>query len=146
MLKINNEAKSDFFGYLSLKNNSRINDDLIHPIVQNFFHARNIEKYKSIAENAEISDLDFKQVEFSYFYEFVLNDIYKSKDTIQIITKYCVTFDRSNCTKICNKTNTPYDEIIFSETPIFYFIYIDVQEIFNFLKNCKTLTRNEFNA
>lgn len=147
MISENRKAQSDFVTYLSVKNNSRINNELIFPRVESFFQEKNISQYKSIAENSEISDVDFKKVDFSYFYDVVFYDIAKNKEgKIEIPIKYCITLDKINCPQeiitdwyMYNEVPvkpiyTFYDEIFLYNQPVFYFIYVDIEEIFKFLR------------
>jgi hypothetical protein len=137
MINNNRKAQSQFVTYLSVKNNSIINEEILE-IIKPFFTQHKIINFESIAENSEISDMDFKSVEFSYFYEIVFYDIGKSKnDAINIATKYCITIDKDNCSKFCEKTNIHYDEISLYNQPVFYFIYIDVKDILKFLRKNK---------
>ncbi len=128
------KVQSHFVTYISVKDNSKINDKLTLKVAE-FFQAKNITQYKSIAENSEISDVDFKKVEFSYFYDVIFYDIVKNKEgKIEIPVKYCITLDKQNCSKTCEKTGMLYDEILLYNQPVFYFIYIDIKEIFDFLR------------
>jgi len=128
------KVQSHFVTYISVKDNSKINDKLTLKVAE-FFQAKNITQYKSIAENSEISDVDFKKVEFSYFYDVIFYDIVKNKEgKIEIPVKYCITLDEKNCSKTCEKTGMLYDEILLYNQPVFYFIYIDIKEIFDFLR------------
>jgi len=134
MINQKEKAISQFFTYLSVKENSNINRSLINPFVDKFFKAKDIEKYLSIQENAEISDLDFKEVDFSYFYDYVFNDINKHNDRVEICVKYCITVDKKNCSKKCDITGILYDEILLYHHPVFYFIYVDIEEILTFIR------------
>jgi len=134
MINQKEKAISQFFTYLSVKVNSNINRNLINPFVDKFFKEKGVKNYLSIQENAEISDLDFKKVEFSYFYDYVFNDINKHNDIVEIIVKYCITVDKKNCSKKCDITGILYDEILLYNQPIFYFIYVDIEEILTFIR------------
>jgi hypothetical protein len=137
MINHNRKAQSQFVTYLSVKDNSSINENILSTI-KPFFEEHKIINSKSIAENTEISDIDFKKVEFSYFYDVVFYDVGKNKNNvINIPTKYCITIDQDNCSKFCEKTNILYDEISLYNQPVFYFIYIDVKDILKFLRNNK---------
>ena len=134
MILNNNKVTSSFITYLSIKDNTLINKKLIEPLVKKFLNCKNIDYYEEIKENHEISDLDFKKVDFSYFYDYILNDISIKDFGIGYTTKFCITIDKTNCPKTCKKTGIFYDEILLYKTPIFYFIYIDIEEIFVFLR------------
>jgi hypothetical protein len=128
------KVQSHFVTYISVKDNSKINDKLNLKVTE-FFQAKNIAQYKSIAENSEISDVDFKKVEFSYFYDVIFYDIVKNKQgKIEIPVKYCITLDETNCSKTCETTKIRYDEIVLYDQPVFYFIYIDIKEVFMYLR------------
>ena len=140
------KAQSHFVTYISVKDNSPINNELIFPKVEKFFAEKGITDYKPISENFEISDVDFKKVEFSYFYDVIFYDIAKNKEgKIEIPVKYCITIDKQNCSKVheenwmfgevlVDRTEILYDEILLYNQPIFYFIYVDIEEIFSFLR------------
>ena len=134
MVSENTRAISNFITYLSVKQNQPINNNLIKPLAKRFFESKEVDNYLPIQENAEISDLDFKKVDFSYFYDYVFNDIHKNNEIIEIPVKYCITIDKQNCLKKCEETGILYDEILLYKQPIFYFIYIDVKDIFNALR------------
>ncbi len=135
MISENRKAQSQFVTYLSVKDSSKINQELIEPKIKKFFAAKNITGQKSIDADKGISDLDFKTVDFSYFYDVIFYDIAKNKEgKIEIPVKYCITIDKQNCSKTCEKTGMLYDEILLYNQPVFYFIYVDIVEIFSFLR------------
>ncbi|GAW87508.1 conserved hypothetical protein [Bathymodiolus platifrons methanotrophic gill symbiont] len=134
MVSENTEAISNFITYLSVKQNKPINNILINPLVKRFFESKGVDNYSPIEENYEISDLDFKKVEISYFYDYIFNDINKNNEKIETPVKYCITIDKQNCLKKCEKTGILYDDFWLYKQPIFYFIYIDVKDIFSALR------------
>lgn len=138
MIEIKSQIKSHFVGYLGVKNYSQIEQNLILPTVRKFFDVRGIQVFKSIDEQAAISDLDFNRKKFddffAHFYDFIVADIHKNGDNVEAIIKYCITLDVTNCSKICEKSQIRYDEILIFNQPIFYFIYIDVRDIFTCLR------------
>ncbi len=138
MISENTEAKSDFVAFLSLKENKKVNEQLIKPLVNKFFHSQDINDFKSLADNADISDEDFKSKNFkdffTYFYKYIVNDIHKNNDEIEIPVTYCITFDKQNCEKKCEKTGVFYDVLFLYNEPVFYFIYIDIKEVFTCLR------------
>lgn len=138
MIETNSKTKSQFVGYFGVKNVETIERDLILPTVQKFFAARNIQTFKPIDESAAISDLDFDRKNFAdffaHFYEFIVDGIHKNGDNVEIPVTYCITLDETNCAKTCEQTQTRYDEILLFDTPVFYFIYIDVKDVFLFKK------------
>lgn len=139
MIKKNDELISNFVALMSFKSSDEINNKFIIPKVDLFFKSIGISDYKCIYDNSRhISYLDFKSVDFFYFYDNILNDIRKSGDTVINTIKYCITFDRECCKKVCDITGTFYDVIALHKKPIMYFIYIDINEIFNFIKNNPT--------
>jgi len=138
MINENKSIKSNFVAYLSIKNKKKVDEELIKPLVNKFFNHRDISNYQEITENNSISDEDFNYKNFdgffSYFYEHITNDISVNGNETEIIVKYCITFDKQNCQKQCNSTEIFYDEILLYNQPCFYFIYIDINDIFNFLR------------
>lgn len=141
MINKNQEAASPFVLYFGVKENEQINRELISPLIRDFFSARKIEKYEPIQKNSDISDLDFKEQEICYFYDVILNEIAKNnKKEVVFPVKYSITLDRKNCSKECEKTKVFYDEILLSKKPIFYFIHLDIEKIFSFLRKQRTIS------
>jgi hypothetical protein len=148
MISEKQNLQSQFVTYLSVDCKSKINQELIEPRVKNFFDAKNISAYKPIDSDKAISDLDFKTVDFSYFYDVIFYDIAKNKEgKIEIPVKYCITLDKKNCPQeiitdwymVLNEVPvepiyTLYDEIFLYNQPVFYFIYVDIKDIFYFLR------------
>ncbi len=157
MISEKQNLQSQFVTYLSVDCKSKINQELIEPKVKKFFDAKNISGQKPIDADKAISDLDFKTVDFSYFYDVIFYDIAKNKDgKIEIPVKYCITLDQTNCEKsfclkhkaeckqteennkpgwyVCEANTIWYDEIILYNQSVFYFIYFDIEEIFEFLR------------
>jgi len=134
--KIN--AKSSFTAYLSVKDNEGVNEGLIIPLVSEFFNKRGIINFSSLSEGVDISDEDFKSKNFEdffkYFYDYIVIDINKVNNKIEIPVKYCITLDKENCLEKCEKTGVRYDEIILYNQPVFYFIYINIEDVFSFLR------------
>lgn len=138
MIETNSKSKSQFVGYFGVKNVEKIERNLILPTVKKFFDARKITKFKSIDESAAFADLDFDRKNFddffAHFYEFIVDGIHKNGDNVEIPVTYCITLDETNCSKICEQTQIHYDEILLFDTPVFYFIYIDVKDVFSYLR------------
>ena len=134
MIELNTKSKSLFVGYLGVTNYEKIQQKLILPTIEKFFVERKITEFKSIEESAAFTDLDFKRENFdnffSHFYESIVDQIYKKGDSVEIPVTYCITLDEHNCSKKCLKTQIRYDEILLFDNPIFYFIFIDVKDIF----------------
>jgi len=139
MIETNSKSKSQFVGYFGVKNYEKIERDLILPTVEKFFNARQITNFKAIQNEAAFADLDFDRKNFDnffeHFYEFVADGIHKNGDNIQIPVTYCITLDETNCSKICDQTQIRYDEILLFDTPVFYFIFIDVKKVFACLRD-----------
>lgn len=139
MLEEKCELESNVIAYLGIKDYEKVNHGLIAPKVKEFFSTiGNISSYKPIDNQAPISDLDITKANgqfFPHFYEHIVDKIHKNKEEkIQIEITYCITFDETNCSKICETTGIKYDEISLYNHPVFYFIYIDIREIFSFLR------------
>lgn len=139
MIETNSKSKSQFVGYFGVKNVEKIEHDLILPTVEKFFSARKITDFKPIDESAAFADLDFDRKNFddffAHFYEFIVDGIHKNGDNVEIPVTYCITLDEQNCSKTCEKTQIRYDEILLFDTPVFYFIYVDVKDVFKHLRN-----------
>lgn len=135
MISENKEAQSYYVAYLQFKDSERIRLGLIEPLVKRFFSVRDIKDYKEIYGNSEISDLDFRSKDISYFYDFVFNEIKKNKEgKVEFPTRYIITLDKNNCEKRCEETGIFYDEITLNQKHVCYFIYISIEEIFSFLR------------
>ncbi len=138
MIEFSSKSKSQFVGYFGVKNVEKIKRELILPTVENFFVARNIQSFKPIDESAAFADLDFDRKNFddffAHFYEFIVDGIHKNGDKVEIPVTYCITLDETNCSKTCEQTQIRYDEILLFDTPVFYFIYVDVKDNFSCLR------------
>lgn len=139
MIRNNIEATSCYAACLQLKDGENVKEQFIKPIVKRFFRAMNIDvnDCKEIASNSEISDKDFNRQGVDYFYENIFDDIKKTKEgKIEFSVKYCITLDKTNCTKPCqcDEKEILYDVILLNTQPVFYFIYISIEDIFAFLR------------
>jgi hypothetical protein len=138
MIETKLKSKSNFVGYLGIKNYSRFEEDFILPTVRRFFAAQEIKSYKAINEQEGFADLDFNRSNFddffAHFYGFIVNEIKRNGDNVEIVVTYCITLDEENCSKTCDKTHIRYDEIFLYEQPVFYFIYVDIKDIFSCLR------------
>lgn len=138
MIEIKSESKSNFVGFLGVKNYLKVEKYLILPMIQDFFKDREITNFKAINEYAAFADLDFNRINFldffAHFYDFIVDDIHKDSEKVEATVTYCVTLDETNCNKICERTQVRYDEILLYQQPVFYFIYVDIKDIFNFLR------------
>lgn len=143
MIEKKEKSKSNFVGYLGVKNYEVVNEGLILPKIKTFFDIRNIKNYKCIDKQASISDLDFKSSNFPdffpHFYDFIVDEIHKTNDKVETVVTYCITLDETNCSKICDETEIRYDEFLLYKEPVFYFIYIDIKDIFSFLRRNSVL-------
>jgi hypothetical protein len=139
MLETKLTAKSNFVAYLGIKNCEKIDEKLIQPAVKRFFAAQEITNFKPIEESASFADLDFDRKNFGdffgHFYDFIVDGIHKTNGKVEIPITYCITLDETNCSKTCETTKIRYDEILLYDQPVFYFIYIDINEIFACLRN-----------
>lgn len=139
MIQEQSDAKSRYVPYLSFgqKIHQRVNEQFIQPKVESFFAARDINAYEPLEIEKYISDKDYRTVEFSYFYTYILVNIKKelSSGKISFPVRYEITLDEQVTHKECTKTQIKYDEILLNKTPIFYFIYIDIKEVLSFVRN-----------
>ncbi len=137
MMNKNDELLSKYNPYLSFKSETatNVNEHLITPKVRSFFKAMKIDEYHLLESNFYISDLDFKKIEFSFFYEHILQDIHRAKNgSVVCPVKYCITIDPFLCTKTCATTKIKYDEICLGTTPVLYYIFIDITDIMKFAR------------
>lgn len=119
----------------SIDSASHINKYFIKPKIDIFFKENNIRSFQELDYKKYISDLDFKRVDFSIFYENILNDIQRnSKGEVVVPVKYCITIDPFLCQQHCLKTKIKYDIIFLGRNPVLYYIFIDIAEIMEFLR------------
>lgn len=132
------DLQSNFVASLGMKNNKKVDEELIAPLIKDFFNQRGVSYFKELDVDSCISDKDFKHENFNdffkFFYEKIVYDIYKEDMDVEVVTKYCVTFDKQNCLEKCEDTGVFYDEIMLNDKPVFYFIYVDIEDVFNFLR------------
>jgi hypothetical protein len=103
LIETNSKSKSQFVGYLGVKNVEKIERDLILPLVQKFFAARNIQSFKPIDESAAILDFDRKNFDdfFAHFYEFRVKKRWLRPDLVFQDLNYTVIFDWKYMDKSC---------------------------------------------
>jgi len=137
MIEEKENINSNLIAHLSLKESKKIYDGLIYPKIKEFFLNRNITKYEQLNTKYDIADIEFKKTDINdFFYGQILKEIQKNTKTqeFEIIVKYSITLDEKNCTKTCETTGIKYDEILMYKQPIFYFIYLDIKDVFKFLR------------
>ena len=93
-------------------------------------------KYVKSNYNQEYKDYKFK---IDYFYDTIIGHLEKDKNGVlnhQI--NYAITFDKKLAPFKINIDNKEcsYGEIRLGGKAIFYYIYFDLQEIIDFLKEC----------
>lgn len=121
----------------SLKQN--IYEHIINPKIKYFFEKRSITFFEEIPYEKYISDLDFKIFDFSFFYEQIFNDIKKTDEgDIIFTTKYCISFDKTACLQFCDASEIYFDSINAYHRPILFFIYINIQEFYDFIRKTKS--------
>jgi len=105
-------------------------------LIKIFFDTKRIVNYQPLDKNKVISDKDFcntKFIDITYFYDYIVGDISKDENgKIQHIIRYAITFDKAMTPK--DENGISYGEIKLGNNPIFYFIYVDLQDMLNFLK------------
>jgi len=138
MIEKKDALESDFVGFLGIKNYKKVNEILIQPKIDNFFHTRKITNPKEINVKGVFSDKDFLNTREPflnpYFYDFIVDKIHKTNGKVEIPMTYCITLDETNCPILCPETKIFYDEILLYDQPVFYFIYIDIKEVFACLR------------
>lgn len=113
----------------------QIYSDFIHPKIKKFFDAREITSYLELDYNYYISDIDFKNCDFSFFYQEVFKDITKNNSNeLNFAIKYCITFDKKLCQKYCDKSQFFFESINAFKKPILFFIYFEIQEVYDFIR------------
>lgn len=152
MLKYsNNHAISKYVPYVSFQPDTRdfLNEQFIKKQkIEPFFKVRNIVDYKAIERDCLFSEIDYKIKGTKFpvgnqekgFFDILYTEYFKYiKKTeefgkIECPTMYAITFDKDLTPQQCPQTNIHYGEIKLYKKPVFYYIYIDLQEMIDFLK------------
>lgn len=129
---------SGYVPYLSFGNDTHqsVNEGFIKPRVEDFFAARRVDNYQPLESKYYISDKDYRTLKFEYFYSHILAEIKKERSSrkVSFPVKYEITLDEQVTSKICDKTQIKYDEMLLNKTPVLYFIYIDLKELLSFVR------------
>lgn len=118
-----------------------VDQEYLEPKIELFFHNKNIKEYENL--NYDFSDIEFKNTEvlpFDVFYTYFFNDIHRkdkanSSSKIIYTIKYLLTFDKENCPILCENTKIFYDVVYLNEESCFYFIHINLVDVFCFLRS-----------
>lgn len=124
--------------------NRHIYEIIINPKVDDFLKIRgsNLKEVIRIDGRKSITDLNFKKIKLSYFYNRLLENVKKkSEKGFTWTIFYTITFDKKLATKECSETGLMYNEMYLGKFPIMYFIYFDLQEI---LDKVRELLNNNF--
>jgi len=133
MLNYQSMKSSSFLGLRGSKSNE-INQQLIYPLIERFFQAHGVDFYFYLKDELSISDVDFKKIDFNYYYDVVMARIGKKNGGVSFQTAYIVTIDEKNCSLNCEYTGIKYDVIKMNDKPILYFIHVPVELILDFLR------------
>jgi hypothetical protein len=138
MINSNNKIHSNYL--LNIDANpcltEEINNNYILPIVSRFFKAKAIKNY-SLLENIDLfNDLDYNSYPFDHFYEVVLGDICRlDNGLISFSKKYAISFDKFFCNKKCDISHTYYNNLLLSNEPVLYFIYVDFEDLMTHIRS-----------
>lgn len=151
MIQQQTDSISSYVPYLSFGKDTHqvVNEQFIKPKVKKFFAARQITYYQPLKLECYISDKDYKDYKtltFECIYDCVLAEIRKELSTgkVSLPVKYEITLDEQVTSKTCRDTQIKYDEILLNNSPILYFIYIDLKELLSFVReNCHPATNSK---
>ena len=107
--------------------------DYLTPRVERFFSIRKITNVVEIAADLSISDADFKQVCMSYFYETMFGDLAHARD-VRNFAAYTITYDKALASDFCAESGMSYSRVLLGGAPLFYFLFLDIEDILSFLK------------
>ena len=118
-----------------------VNEEFINPILENFFENKGgISSYQNLDPDKIKTEIEFLQKDKnesyvkSYVYKELMNTISKNYDgTIQFKPRYVISFDQ-DLTDFKEKNGIKYGELRLGDKTILYFIYIDLQDLINFIK------------
>jgi hypothetical protein len=137
MFNYNEELKSYFNLTLGLKKSvsDEIENKFLKPKIDNFFFHKNIKNYQLINTSKLPVVLDFNLFSMEYYYDLFFSDIKKVNGEIIFNIKYGLTLDEEICKDTCEKTGLKFGEFRLYKKPVFYYIFIDIKDIFSFIKN-----------
>ncbi len=134
---------------LNPKVRKRVNDEFIAPIIQQFFSDKGgINSFAELDPDKLKTDVEFldftAQENFvkSYVYKELMNEISKGIDgKVNFKPRYLISFDTDLTEYEVSNKNYPnsskrikYGVIRLGEEPILYYIYVELQELINFIK------------
>ncbi|MCT7950796.1 hypothetical protein NG798_13425 [Ancylothrix sp. C2] len=127
-----------------------VNEEFIYPILKDFFIDKGgIDYYEELDPDKIKTEIEFSQKDTqesyvkSYVYKEVMNVISKNDDgTINFKPRYVVSFDQ-DLTDFKEERGVKYGELRLGDAPILYFIYLDLQEVIQFIKNIPQLNQTE---
>lgn len=114
-----------------------LREGIIEPRLGAFFQARDIRDSHEIKASRCVSDLDFtdyQHVTIKYFYKQLLSSLKKEDGGFGPIY-YTITYDKQLTPLRCEKTGLLYNQLYLGEKPILYYIYFDLQELFDFIRS-----------
>lgn len=146
--KINYRSASirNFYApYISfdVKTREFLNTYFIGPKINNFLEIRGITK--QLNDDFLLTDIMFNDIAVgqnsrwdipSYFYDEILASVHRDPVSRKLIHEpmYSITFSKDNVSKLCEETQVMYSAINLYDRPVFYYIYIDLQELISFLQ------------
>jgi hypothetical protein len=138
---IETSFRSDFVPVVALKPEvqAKVDELFLKPIAESFFIKLHINYLSAeyIGFDNAITEKEFVKLETelakSYFYEMIFTNPKKdSHKKILNRIKYCFTFDRELAQ--FSFDGSKYGVITLGSKPIFYYIFIDLQELIRFIK------------
>ncbi len=138
----NDQAISCYISYVSFKPQVTefLNKNFILPRIGVFFENKRGDGHDiwPIDRDSIVSEVDWS---LDYVYNILLNELQKDEQgKIKHYHRYTITFDvdlapyESEIRCPVTDTNIKYGQITLGEVPVFYYIYIDLQEMLRFLK------------
>ncbi len=116
----------------------KVNQDFLQKKVSDFFNALNIKYgFGYLDQKFLITEKEFENIQTelarSYFYEYLFANIKKNdRGQIQNHILFTLTFDRDLAPFRINNIN--YGVITLGQKPIFYYLFIDLQELIRYIK------------
>lgn len=127
--------KSDYVLDIRSNRKNDIYSSYIDSTVKEFLTKFNITNFIYIEPRNQISYLDFKNknIKFDYFYEYIMNDVIKYENSIEVKRKVCVTFDKRICDKLNVDSGRYYSTLSVGGYDLVYFILFTLDEIYDYI-------------
>lgn len=141
MIKHNSPSSvlSPFNPIASLKPKMRklVNENFIYPILERFFFGKGgVNLYCALDSDKLVTEIEFEKAENfvkTYIYKDIIDQIEKKGKSVIFKPKYVITFDK-DLTDFQEENSVKFGTIHLGNTPILYYIYIELQDLIRFIK------------